>query len=68
MTSAEQRQKETIAANNAYVLALFRAGENLATIPSRATHFPPRPIIKKNKDALEFFPKARKLHEVTDLT
>ena len=38
---------------NAYVLQLFREGKTLTAIIPEATFFPPRPIIKKDKEAVE---------------
>jgi hypothetical protein len=49
-----QTNKDKIKKNNEYVLALYRAGMSLATLPPSATFFPPRPmaknVIKKEKD------------------
>jgi len=52
-------QKEISKKNNEYVLALYRAGMSLATLPPSATFFPPRamarPVIKKHDDnVIEF--------------
>lgn len=40
--------------NNAYVLAMYKSGHSLSCIPPSSTWFPPREIIKKNEDALDF--------------
>lgn len=55
-------QKEIIKKNNEYVLALYKAGMSLATLPPSATFFPPRamarPVIKKQDDnVIEFVKK-----------
>ena len=49
MKTEEEIRKEY----NAYVLQLFRDGKTLTAISPAATHFPPRPIIKKDKKAME---------------
>ncbi len=67
MGDEEKRRKQ---ANN-HVLAMFKRGESLSAIPPSATWFPPRPIIAKNKEALEIIfsdskRKIPKLQVVTD--
>jgi len=67
MTEQEKRQKERVDANNAYVMMLWRSGASLATLPPSATFFPPRPTIKKDKNALEFFhPKSGPKLKIVD--
>lgn len=50
MTEDEKRRLKKA---NDHVLARFKRGENLATVSTEATWFPPRPIIAKNKKDVE---------------
>lgn len=58
MTDNEKRR---IKEQNDYVIRGLKVGDPLMAIPTVATFFPPRQIIKKDKDALDFGqkPKAR---------
>ena len=51
MTDNEKRR---IKEQNDYVIRGLKTGDPLVAIPTAATFFPPRQIIKKNKDALDF--------------
>jgi len=46
----DERRKE----HNKRVLELVRAGDGLSSFDPMKSWFPPRPIIKKDKDALNF--------------
>jgi hypothetical protein len=54
---ADELRKE----NNKRVLELMRQGHGLSKIPIHMTHFPPRPIIKKDPEAIKrlFTPKEK---------
>jgi hypothetical protein len=43
---------DAIKKNNERVLKLMRDGQSLSMIPVEATHFPPRPFIKKDPKAI----------------
>ncbi len=48
MTSEIARKKR-----NEEIIRKMKSGESLAAMSTEASWFPPRPIIKKDKDALE---------------
>ena len=52
--------------NSDYVLFLFKAGLSLNTIDQSSSWFPPRPIIKKNDNALELVSPLRHLRLVVN--
>jgi len=52
----EKRRKE----QNAYVMFLLKNGMSATTISPQATWWPPRPLQKKSKEALQFIHKAPK--------
>jgi hypothetical protein len=52
-------EKKRIKQQNDYVIRGLMTGDPLVAIPTAATFFPPRPIIKKDKDALNFGEKPR---------
>jgi len=51
MTDNEKRR---IKEQNDYVIRGLKTGDPLVAIPTSATFFPPRQIIKKIKDAMDF--------------
>ena len=51
MNKDEMRRKR----ENERVLSRLFSGDSLEVVDVRAIFFPPRPIIKKDKNALEFF-------------
>ena len=56
MTKEEKQRKE----QNAYVLFLLKNGMSATTVSPEDTWWPPREIIKKDKEALQFIHKAPK--------
>lgn len=55
----DERTKRSIKKNNERVLErMMNPEDKLTIIDPGATWYPPRPIIKKDKRALEFFSKA----------
>lgn len=48
------KEKQIIKRSNEVVLADYMAGKSLSVISVHQTNFPPRSIIKKDKDALTF--------------
>jgi len=46
---------------NMEVIARVKAGESIALYNPQDTGFPPRPIIKKDKNAFAFLPKKMKV-------
>ena len=56
----EIKRKRAIKQNNDFVLERMLRGETkLAVIDVEATWYPPRPIIKKDKNALNFIKKGK---------
>ena len=52
ISNGKRSQEETRRRHNSMVLSDYRAGLSLSVISVEATNFPPRPIIKKDHEAM----------------